>query len=363
MLNFGRSGLRRRYTKSLVTLCLCALAFTAASSATRLAAQESATPTLHVYANLVQVPTLVLSPTRGRIAPVAPSRFWISIDSGPIFKATHVRPEGDDPISLSILLDVRGSEAKLLPNLDEAIANLAPTFLHPKDHVSIYVLDCSLFLYATDIPAESGPLKHAVTSALTAWTGRLQEKRGPDCRLPLQLWDALAYLSSKLYGLAGRRVILAMTDGSDTGSTHTWNELTKFAQATGVAIFGLSDGASLSEQLLDRKQRSENFFNSVCELSGGMVFFSGETHVAKTLKRFTAMLRERYIVEFPRPLNGTAGPHRLQVTIEGSQNFIRSTGISFPPADPALLADPNTIPQDPSRAPVQGSRRILADPH
>lgn len=363
MLNLGRSRLRHRLTTLLANLCLCALAFSAGSNPSRLAAQESATPTLHVYANLVQVPTLVLSPTRGRIAPVAPSRFSVSIDSGPFFRATHVRPEGDDPISLSILVDVRGSEAELLPHLDEAIANLAPTFLHPNDHVSIYVLDCSLFLYANDIPAESGPLKHAVTSALTTWTGRLRDKRGADCRLPTHLWDALAYLSSKLYGLPGRRVVLAMTDGSDTGSTHTWNELTKFAQATGVAIFGLSEGVSLSEQLLDRRQRSENFFNSVCELSGGMVFFSGETRVAKTLQRFTAMLRERYIVEFPRPLNGTAGPHRLQVTIEGSQSFIRSTGISFPPADPALLADPNTMPQDPSRAPVQGSRRILANPH
>jgi len=93
-----------------------------------------------------------------------------------------------------------------------------------------------------------------------------------------------------------------------------------------------------------------------------MVLFAGDTHVADTLKSFTAMLRERYIVEFPRPLNGTPGPHGLQIKVEGGQNFIRSTGISFPPADPALLADPNTIPQDPSRAPVQGSRRILADP-
>jgi len=363
VLNLGRSRLRRRPTTLLANLCLCALAFTAASNASRLAAQESAPPTLHVYANLVQVPTLVLSPTRGRIAPVAPGRFWISIDSGPSFRATHVRPEGDDPISLSILVDVRGSEAKLLPKLDEAIAHLAPTFLHPNDHVSIYVLDCSLFLYANDIPAESGPLKHAVTSALNEWTVHLQAKRGPDCRLPTHLWDALAYMTGKLYTLPGRRVVLAMTDGSDTGSTHTWNELTKFAQASGVAIFGLSESTSFSERLLDRKQRSENFFNSVCELSGGMVLFAGETHVADTLKRFTAMLRERYIVQFPRPLNGTVGPHGLQVTIEGSQNFIRSTGISFPPADPALLADPNTMPQYPSHAPVQGSRRILADPH
>ena len=99
---------------------------------------------LHVYANLIQIPVVVLSPFRTPLAPIAPSRFSISLDSGPQFRATHVRPEGDDPISLSILLDARGSQDDLLPKIDAAIADLAPLSLQARGHVSIYALDCSL---------------------------------------------------------------------------------------------------------------------------------------------------------------------------------------------------------------------------
>ncbi len=42
-----------------------------------------------------------------------------------------------------------------MPEINEAIAGLAPTSLHPKDHVSIYALDCSLVKSVTDVPAES----------------------------------------------------------------------------------------------------------------------------------------------------------------------------------------------------------------
>jgi len=38
--------------------------------------------------------------------------------------------------------------------------------------------------------------------------------------------------------------------------------------------------------------------------------------------------------------------------------FIRPEGITVPMADPAVLADPTTVPADPSRAPVAGIRQV-----
>jgi hypothetical protein len=89
---------------------------------------------------------------------------------------------------------------------------------------------------------------------------------------------------------------------------------------------------------------------------------TNERDLAETLTRFTQTVRERYIVEFPRPLNSTP-EHGLQVKIEKSEDdFIRSAGISVPMQDPAVLADPATVASDPSRAPVEGTRRALSNP-
>ncbi len=90
--------------------------------------------TLHVYTNLMQIPTLVLGPNRERLEkPIAESRFSVSIDNGPWFRATHVRREGDDPISLSILLDVSGDSSALMPKIADAISGLAPLSLQARD--------------------------------------------------------------------------------------------------------------------------------------------------------------------------------------------------------------------------------------
>jgi hypothetical protein len=123
---------------------LCILGVVLGVGGVLLVAQEKPVMTLHAYADTVQIPVLVLGPDREPIGPIATKRFSISLDEGPLFRATHVRVEGDDPISLSIVLDVNGSQMELLRKIDEAIAGLAPLSLGARDHVSVYTLDCSL---------------------------------------------------------------------------------------------------------------------------------------------------------------------------------------------------------------------------
>jgi hypothetical protein len=323
-------------------------------------AQDDAIPTLHVYANLIQIPVVVLSPFHMPLAPIDPSRFSISLDSGPQFRPTHVRPEGDDPISLSILLDARGSQDDLLPKIDAAIADLAPLSLQARDHVSIYALDCSLIETLNNASAEREGLKRAVDSALQTWRYFKQNKRREDCKSNLHLWDSLTFIIQGLHRLPGRRVILAITDGRDKGSKYTWTEVRTYATATGAAVFGVMYAPFFGQF---QTTSYEDAFNSVCELSGGMIFPSSGLDLAETLKRFVKTVRERYIVEFPRAYNSTPGQHVLVVTIDKLDAFIRPAGISVPIADPAVLADPSTVPADPSRTPVEGNRRVLPPPH
>ena len=346
----------------VVRFWVCVLWLAAGWSGGSLVAQDGEIPTLHVYTDLIQIPVLVLGPNRERVAPIAANRFFISLDSGPRFRVTHVRPEGDDPISLAILLDVSGYEAELMPKMDDLIAGLAPLSLRRQDRVSIYALDCALTRSANDIPPEPAQLKLAVDQALESWAFRRQTNHKPDCRQSMHLWDALMYVTEELSELPGRRVILAVTDGDDLGSRHTWNDLRFLAQTKGVAIFGMTDMSKFMLPLYPWR-RNEDAFSSVCELSGGMLMFVSKGNVAERLKGLTVMLRERYIVEFPRPFDSKGGAHSLVVSIDKSHDFIRPSGISVPIADPAVLADPTTVRADPSHAPEYGTRKVLVEPH
>jgi hypothetical protein len=351
----------------LYVVCLAGvLSGTACAAQDVPVAQDEPIHTLHVYTNLIQIPTLVLGPNRERLkTPVAASRFSVSIDSGPWFRATHVRQEGDDPISLSILLDVSGDSSELMSKMDTAIGSLAPDALHAKDHVSIYAIDCALVQSLTDVPADTESLKVAVNGALQSWTLRKQNEHEVNCVQSVHLWEALAQMIDDLHKLPGRRVILAVTDGRDRGSSgHSWSEVRDLAQAAGVAVFGITYIPNFAKNRNSAYLRwsSEDPFHSVCELSGGMVLLTNAKTLDQTLKLFTTLLRERYIVEFPRPARAKSGEHVKQVRIEKSNDFIRPAGISVPIPDAALLADPTTVPSDPSRTPEMGTRAPMQKP-
>jgi hypothetical protein len=318
--------------------------------------QNGQVPTLHVYTNLVQIPTLVLGHGLEQIKkPIAENKFSVSVDSGPWFRATHVRREGDDPISLAVLLDMRWSAQYFEHTLRDSIADLAPSFLHERDHVSIYVLGCDLMRSLNDVPADAGQLQDGIDGALKFWAAQ----KTVVCLKQDHLWDALSYIAGQLYQLPGRRVILAVSQGIDSGSKHTWNETRRYLEDTSVAVFGLSR-TTLAVQI---EQRELDLFGSVCESSGGLVFHSTVLAFAATVKTFVTMVRDRYIVEFPRPSNVTSGQHDMHIRVDnGSVGLVVAAGISVPTPDPAVLADPTTVTAGPKDAPEMGTRHPLAKP-
>lgn len=317
-------------------------------------AQDGQTPTLHVYTNLVQIPTLVVDRDREPVAPIAEGRFFVSVDGGPKFRVTHVRPEGDDPISLAIVLDVSQAFPNLMMRMDDAIAGLAPLSLHAKDHVSVYSIDCKLVRSVDSVPADAVTLKQAVDVALEPWKTHGRERWTSECKGPANLWDSLAVVSRALSQQPGRRVILAVTDGLDRGSKTSWNEMRELTQERGVAIFGLSQtGDSMFRVGLQG-------FNSLCELSGGIVLTASQKNVAEQLKRFAALVRGRYIVEFPHPVDTMGGEHGMDITIEKSDAIALPTGIGIPVDDPAILKDPTTVPVDPASVPQMGKKKATS---
>jgi VWFA-related protein len=367
--------------------CLSGAAVAAQDKSTSAAAEtveDDSTPTLHVYRSLLQVPVLVLRTNGDRLkTPISDTRFSVSLDSGPWFPATHVRPEGDDPITLSILLDLNGDGRSLMSKMVEAIANLAPKSLGPQDHVSVYALGCSLISGASDLPADSAALKRAVNGVLSSSTERNNKKQVTevsDCGQKEHLWDALAKLTEGLHKLPGRRVMLVISDGNDDGSAHTRNQVIEGAQAASVAIFGFKSSPDTTSTSTENPLQSRgeygistetaqpaeldkaNPFRNLCELTGGAARLASPRTLKDRLKGFTAMVRERYIVEFPRPLNGKSGWHEITVRIDQGNYFVRTAGITFPLMSPAVLADPTTVPSNPSLAPSFGSRSPIRSP-
>ena len=344
-------GLADAVVRRIALVGVCALGF-AGWGAARLGAQDAPTPTLHVYTNLIQIPTLVIDSGAQPVTAIAENRFFVSVDGGPRFKVTHVRTEGDDPITLAIVLDVSQPFPVLIRRIDDAIAGLAPLSLHAKDRVTVYSMDCKLGRSAENLPAEPAALHRAVDAALEQWRAHGRERWKSDCKEPSNLWDSLTVVTRALGEQPGRRVMLVVTDGVDRGSKTPWNETRRFAQARGVAIFGMVEaGGTVGTR------NPEDIFRSVCELTGGIVLPASEKSVAGELKNFAGLVRTRYIVEFPHPVDTKGGYHDMNITIDKSDVHVLPTGIGIPVDDAAILHDPTTVPTDPGRRHRSASAR------
>ena len=169
------------------------------------------------------------------------------------------------------------------------------------------------------------------------------------------LWDALSYVTEKLHQQPGRRVLITISDGADSGSTKaTWWTVQKRAQIESVAIFGV---------LTKGSEDPEDPFDSICELTGGAELFATQETLDQRLQELVTMVRHRYILEFPRSDDFKPGHHSIAVSILKSKAYIRTTGVTFRVADPKVLVDPTTVhPADEVEAPKLGTRRVLSPP-
>lgn len=361
---------------------LGALALLAFVSPRAYAQQEDPPPThdphpytLHVYTNLVQVPTLVLGENRKPLPAIPRKDFAITLDGGPPFAPTQMRMQGDDPLSLAILLDVSDKQHSLAKVFADTLAAVTPLSLRPHDHVSIYAVDCKLFRSSFDVPADPETLSKGVSSVL-ALPALHNGKDKPACGSTLRLWEAVFLVSRQLADLPGRRAIFLATQANDHSSALHVTDVARYAAARGIAVFALRNKEEWDRDhiehnpLTDRTGRpiggssysaSEDPLTLLCETSGGLVLPSTSSHLQQNLQDLVTLLRNRYILEYPRPKDTTAGLHSLDVRLPNQQAFIRPTGVTTTIEDPALANDPNVVPVAPSPA-VTGKRRHL-DPN
>jgi hypothetical protein len=327
-----------------------AILFAAAPGGAQQAQDENATLTLHVYTNLMQIPVLVLGPYLDRVPKVDPKKLTVQLGDEKPFHPTHVRPEGDDPVALAIVLDVSDSHNDLLPEFGKALGKLAAKSLHPNDSVAVYALDCGLMRVASFAPADAYLLKSVGELAAKDTTPRTDRKRR-SCGSSLPFMDALAVVTDELSRQPGRRVLLAISNGLDAGSKFSDEQVRQFADGRGVAIFGLTEGLGTVPFIVRPGTVSmalhEVPFVGLCESTGGLVRRTSATLLHADLASLVKMVRERIIVEFPRPRNMAAGVYVIRVAVEKSNVFIRPAGISVPIPDSHILADPHTIhPED-----------------
>jgi hypothetical protein len=295
--------------------------------------------TLHLSTRVVQIPAIV-NPTNGHEIPeIAAQQFNIKLNSGPTFHPDRVRREGDDPITLAILLDVSGDQSHMLPDFSKGLNNWITTSFKPQDHISIYALDCGIIRTDSYEPPNPALLQQGFDAALNASAIHGTKTRAA-CGNSLHLWDAIKYVMDQLSQLPGRRVLFVASNGYDGGSKLDPNAVSIAATSDAVTVFGVSLVSSLAPP-------SSEVWLSFCNSTGGIAFGDAADFLPKVLTHFIDVLRKRYILEFTMNDDPKAGRYIVTVTAPKIAATIQTSGLGVP------LPDPNPGPNElPSAVPA-----------
>jgi Ca-activated chloride channel family protein len=91
----------------------------------------------------------------------------------------------------------------------------------------------------------------------------------------------------------GQRALILLTDGEDTGSATSWNDVLEYARRSGVAIYAIG----LDVAALKRSPRAK--LDELAEVSGGRAFFVEHAHeLAGIYSQIEAELRSRYLLAY-----------------------------------------------------------------
>ena len=300
--------------------------------------------TLHVYSTLLQIPVLVLGSKHEALPPLDPASFLVSLGKNVPFKPLRVRLEGDDPVTLAILLDGSTGDS-LVPLAADGLAAMAGERLRPQDRVAVYTMDgCKLrrmhTLAAVDVEAVRTSVQHAVV--FSPW-----QSYGPHaepCPKPVGVWDAIDFLSRGLAAEPGRRVVLAVTNGANQGGLLTADAARRTANLAGVTVFAVAERFKVPILLGAHPQtvagwRVGSMLGFLTEGSGGLTVEATRNNLPYAFAHFVELLRGRYILEFQRPANVAGGTSIITVQCGLPHAFIRPAGTSLPTADP-VTQDP-----------------------
>lgn len=308
-----------------------------AQSAVQTVPDNPAPYTLHLYARLVEIPTIIFFP-RGRRPPVLdPKLVNIQLNADKPFHPASLRLEGEDPLSIAMLFDVSGDDKNFLSDFQKDFAGWASKSLHTQDRVSIYTLDCNLMQTANSAPIHPDSLQASLNLALTSPLAHGASGK-PSCAKSIRLRGSIVLIMRKLSERPGRHILLVVSSGRDGKSELSWSQINAEAGIDSVTVFALTPEPEYLEDVKD--------LYNLTRQSGGFIFSPTPTLLPKTLEQVISLLRSRYILQFPMPESLTPVVYHVIVTLPKFNATTFTSGISVPLPNPAVDHPATDLPTD-----------------
>lgn len=209
------------------------------------------------------------------------------------------------PLSVAILIDTSGSTGKELKYETDSVIRFTRTLFgegNPEDRACLYSFNWEVVLR-------------------TAYTRSAQQidrnVRGLKGEGGTSLYDALWFASRDMEDREGRHVIIVVTDGGDTTSSHTFHQALETTQLADAVIYPILVMPITNDA--GRNIGGENALTTFAEGTGGHVFApSVGTQLDEAFAQILRELRTQYLIGYyPKSVPHTKDRfHKLRIAVD-----------------------------------------------
>ncbi len=279
---------------------------------------------------MLELPLLAVDHQHRPIESLKAEQLKVKTGAGVPFPVVSMRKEGDDPLSLAILVDASRDSFHNLSQLGDDLAPLVGNLLTPVDRVSLYAVDCTMTRSMSNAVPDANALRKAVKDAVE-FPSLHGGKSSSACGKTVHLWDSAAAAIAALTKTPGRRVLLLVSSGVDGASKYDWLAIQQYAFDNGVAIFALRDQNQADADDFSRGNmsasksggggtidpvaapRKANNIELLCANAGGLTLTSTITFRKDALADIIFLMKSRYILTVPRDAYQPGTSHSAKV--------------------------------------------------
>jgi VWFA-related protein len=246
---------------------------------------------------------------------------------------TNFWQESDLPLTVALVADVSGSQAGYVRSHREAIGQFLKQVIGPRDRAMVVEIAQKSWLIS-GLTGSRADLAAAV-ERIGMPEGRTSPLLGPACRnesVPhncggTALWHGLYYAARELKSVPGRKAIIVLSDGLDTGSDIRLNDLIEMAQSAGTVVYSIKYASpmrflSISAAIVQAASRG---LERLSRETGGLTYPNPGRHTDEVFAKIEADLRNLYVLGFVPPPGAHDGTfHKLAVKSLRRDVLVRS---------------------------------------
>ncbi len=254
-------------------------------------------------------------------------------DDGQPREVRNFWQESDLPLTVALVADVSGSQAGFIRSHREAVGQFFKQVMGSADRAMVVEVAKQSWMLA-DLTGSAEDLAGAVEKIGTR-EGKDSPMIGPPCRndsFPhtcggTALWHGVYYTARQLKPIAGRKAIIILSDGMDTGSDISLTTGIEMAQSAGVVVYTIKYAnpmrfISLAATIAQAVSRG---LERMARETGGLSFPNPGRKIGDVFSQIESDLRNLYVLGFAPPADARDGQfHKLDVTIDRPELNVRA---------------------------------------